>query len=293
MQVIESISKLQEILQKERTADRSIGLVPTMGYLHDGHLSLIEQAVRENQVVVVSIFVNPTQFGPDEDFEEYPRDLERDSTLAEEAGVDYIFSPEVEEMYFADHSTFVQVNELTDKLCGRFRSGHFRGVTTVVSKLFNIVQPHRAYFGQKDWQQFVVIKRMVRDLNFPVKLEMVPIVREEDGLALSSRNKYLSPEAREIAPVLYQALKKGRQMVREGQKEATKIKARLEKMIAEKKFTEIEYIAIVNPENLKEVSNISGKTVIALAVYVEDTRLIDNIIIREGDIPDDENSTEC
>ncbi|MFW6257130.1 MAG: 4-phosphopantoate--beta-alanine ligase, partial [Bacillota bacterium] len=157
----------------------------------------------------------------------------------------------------------------------------------------NIVQPHRAYFGQKDWQQFVVIKRMVRDLNFPVKLEMVPIVREEDGLALSSRNKYLSPEAREIAPVLYQALKKGRQMVREGQKEATKIKARLEKMIAEKKFTEIEYIAIVNPENLKEVSNISGKTVIALAVYVEDTRLIDNIIIREGDIPDDENSTEC
>lgn len=285
MEIIKDISGIKDRLSNEKKAGHNIGLVPTMGYLHEGHLNLIKKAVENNDVVVVSIFVNPTQFGPEEDYEEYPRDLDRDARLAKKTGVDYIFSPEPDEMYFADHYTFVQVEELTDRLCGAFREGHFRGVATVVSKLFNIIMPDKAYFGQKDFQQFVILKRMVRDLNIPVAMERIPTVREEDGLAVSSRNKYLSERGRETAAVLYKSLKKARSLIKKGENDPEKIKNKIEAMIQKHDLTEIEYIEIVDPETLKSREEIRDKVVIALAVYVEETRLIDNIYLDREEIP--------
>ena len=281
MEIITEITEIRNKLKQERQQQKTIGFVPTMGFLHQGHLALIRQAVADNDLTVVSIFVNPTQFAPEEDFEEYPRDLERDARLAEKEGVDYIFSPAVEEMYCPAHNSFVEVEELTDKLCGRTRRGHFRGVTTVVTKLFNIIKPHAAYFGQKDYQQLVVIKRMVRDLNFPVKIKSVPIVREEDGLALSSRNKYLSEEGRKTAAVLYKALQKARKMICDGERDSNKVIKKVRKLIGNRELTEIEYINIVDPETLQDIEQIDSDVVIALAVYVKETRLIDNIIVRE------------
>ena len=279
MEIIDKIEVLRKKLKEERKKGKTIGFVPTMGYLHEGHLALVREAVKDNDITVVSIFVNPAQFGPEEDYEEYPRDLERDASLAGDESVDYIFAPSNREMYFKGHKSFVEVENLTDKLCGRTREGHFRGVTTVVSKLFNIVRPDRAYFGQKDYQQFVVIKQMVKDLNFSLDLKMVPIVREDDGLALSSRNKYLSDKGRKTAPVLYKAIQRAREMIVNGEKNVSLIKSEMVDMINGKELTEIEYIKIVDPDTLEGVSRIEDDVVIALAVYVEDTRLIDNIYI--------------
>ncbi len=289
MELIKKIDDLREKLCEERRSGKEIGLVPTMGYLHDGHLALVKKAVSNNDIVVISIFVNPTQFGPDEDYDQYPRDLKKDSQLAQKEGVDYIFAPDVKEMYPQDYKTFVQVKEITNKLCGASRKGHFRGVTTVVSKLFNIVQPDRAYFGQKDYQQYVVIKRMVADLNFPVKIKKVPIIREEDGLAMSSRNKYLSKEGRKAATVLYKSLKKARQIIEKGNRKASLVKEHIRDIINNEDLTKIEYIEILNPSTLETVDKICEEVVIALAVYVEETRLIDNIYIKVGD-KNDENS---
>ncbi|HBF69599.1 MAG TPA: pantoate--beta-alanine ligase, partial [Thermotoga sp.] len=224
MKIIETIEEMKKFSEEMREKKKTIGFVPTMGYLHEGHLSLVRRARDENDVVVVSIFVNPTQFGPNEDYERYPRDFERDRKLLEKENVDCIFHPSVEEMYPPDFSTYVEETKLSKNLCGRSRPGHFRGVCTVVTKLFNIVKPHRAYFGQKDAQQFRVLRRMVRDLNMDVEMIECPIVREPDGLAMSSRNVYLSPEERQQALSLYQSLKIAENLYLNGERDAEKIK---------------------------------------------------------------------
>ena len=284
MGIIKKIENLREKLQSHRQSCKKIGFVPTMGYLHQGHMNLVNKAVIDNEIVVLSIFVNPTQFGPDEDYEDYPRDLKRDAAKAKKAGVDYIFTPEVEEMYPQGYNTLVQVNELTERLCGASRPSHFQGVTTVVSKLFNIVEPDTAYFGQKDYQQFVVIKRMVQDLNFSINLNMVPIVREDDGLAVSSRNKYLNSEQREAATILYDALSSGKEMILEGERDAVKVKNTMEAMIEDEQLAIKDYVAVVDSKTLKPVSKISGDVVMAMAVFIGETRLIDNFYIREDEL---------
>lgn len=275
MDIIKDIKEIRKRLDN----CKNVGLVPTMGYLHEGHLSLIRKAREESDTVVVSVFVNPTQFGPEEDYEDYPRDLSKDKVKVNELGVDYIFAPEVSKMYPEDYNTFVKVEEITDYLCGSSRSGHFRGVTTVVCKLFNIVQPARAYFGQKDFQQFVVIKRMVRDLNFSIELCMLPIVREKDGLALSSRNKYLNSEEREAATVLYRALNEGENLIAGGERKVRKIRNSMVEIINKEKLAEIDYVELVDPDNLSQVEEIGEKVLLAMAVYIGDIRLIDNMYI--------------
>jgi pantoate--beta-alanine ligase len=252
-----------------------------MGFLHEGHLSLVRKATEENDIVVVSIFVNPTQFGPEEDYEQYPRDLSKDKVEVEELGVDYIFAPEASEMYPEGYHTFVEVEELTDYLCGNSRPGFFRGVATVVCKLFNIVQPDRAYFGQKDFQQFVIIKRMVRDLNFSIELRMLPIVREEDGVALSSRNKYLNSEERKAATVLYKSLSRGKDLILKGGKDARKIRDIMVEIINEEELAQIDYVEVVDPDDLVPVEEVGEKVLLAMAVYIGETRLIDNMYIEE------------
>jgi len=268
---------MQAISRSLFKTGREVGFVPTMGYLHEGHLSLVRRARSENDVVVVSIFVNPTQFGPNEDYERYPRDEKRDRKLLEEEGVDYLFIPSVSEMYPEDFSTFVEVSGLTEGLCGAKRPGHFRGVATVVTKLLNIVFPTRAYFGEKDYQQLQVIKRLVRDLNIPVEVIGCPIVREEDGLAMSSRNTYLSPEERKSALSLYKGLKLAEELFESGERNPEVIKKRVEEFIlSHPKVEKIDYVEIVDPENLKPVKEVKEGDVIALAVFVGKTRLIDN-----------------
>jgi pantoate--beta-alanine ligase len=250
-----------------------------MGFLHKGHLSLMRPARAENDLLVVSIFVNPTQFGPNEDYEAYPRDLQRDSEMAAEVGVDVIFSPTARDMYPNGYATFVNVEHITEKMCGAFRPGHFRGVTTIVTKIFNLVQPHRAYFGQKDAQQAVVIKRMTDDLNFGMEIVVLPTVREGDGVAMSSRNKYLSQKERRTALVLIMSLRMAEDMVRSGQRDAAAIRRKMVDMIQAKPLAKIDYIAIVNADTLVDLDVVSGKTLIALAVFVGKTRLIDNVIL--------------
>lgn len=264
-------------MQEQRKHGKTIGLVPTMGYLHQGHLSLMERARQECDVVVISIFVNPTQFGEGEDFDEYPRDLERDAGLAESVGVDAIFAPPVEEMYPGGYCTYVNVEKLTDVMCGASRPGHFRGVCTVVSKLFNIIQPHKAFFGQKDAQQAIVIKRMVKDLNIPVEVITCPIVREEDGLAMSSRNVYLNPRERKAALVLSRSLALARQMIKQGERDRRKVQEAMQNLIEQEPLAKIDYIAIREGENLAEIDDLHGKVLIALAVRIGKTRLIDNM----------------
>jgi pantoate--beta-alanine ligase len=277
MKIVEKVKEMQAISLAEKRVGKRVGFVPTMGYLHEGHLSLVRRARRENDIVVVSIFVNPTQFGPNEDFERYPRDLKRDAELLKREGVDYLFHPKAEEMYPPGYSTFVEVEGLTETLCGAKRPGHFRGVATVVTKLLNIVQPDRAYFGEKDFQQLQVIKRLVRDLNIPVEVVGCPIVREEDGLALSSRNTYLSSEERESALALYKGLKLAKELFESGERDAERIKREVERLIlSHPKVSKVDYVEIVDSETLKPVKEVKEGDTIALAVFVGKTRLIDN-----------------
>lgn len=271
---------MQKESRRLRAEGRSIGLAPTMGALHEGHLSLVRKAREDNDVVVVSIFVNPTQFGPGEDFDKYPRDLAGDLDKLEAENADIVFAPAVEDMYRSGHSTVVEVGgALTSTLCGMSRPGHFRGVTIVVSKLLNIVLPDRAYFGEKDFQQLQVIRRMVRDLNFPVEIVPLPIVREKDGLAMSSRNKYLSKDERIDALALKEALEHFRERVEEGERDAMKLAADMMSLIEETPSAEIDYVAVVDAETLEDVATLAGRTLAALAVKFGATRLIDNTVV--------------
>ena len=251
-----------------------------MGYLHEGHLSLMRRSRENCDVSAISIFVNPAQFGPNEDYKRYPRDFRRDERLAKKAGVDIIFYPTITCMYPAGYKSYVNVEDITNLLCGASRPGHFRGVTTVVTKLFNIIQPDIAYFGQKDAQQAIVIKRIVKDLDMPVKIKALPIIREADGLAMSSRNIYLSKEERKDALVLNQSLKEARRLIKKGEKNTSKIKSIIRRMINSKKNARIDYISIVDRDVLRDQKFVEKGTLIALAVWIGKTRLIDNIIIR-------------
>ncbi|WP_163328026.1 pantoate--beta-alanine ligase [Desulfurobacterium thermolithotrophum] len=282
MKIVKKVKEMMAISSALRRIGKRIGFVPTMGYLHEGHLSLVKFAKKENDIVVMSIFVNPTQFGPNEDFERYPRDLERDSKIAKAEGVDYLFIPEVSEMYPEGYSTYVEVEGLTEVLCGAKRPGHFKGVATVVTKLFNIVRPHRAYFGKKDFQQLKVIERLVKDLNFDIEIVGCPIVREEDGLAKSSRNVYLSPEERKSALSLYRSLKIAKELFEKGIKDAKIVKKEMEKFImSHPHVKKIDYIEIVDSNSLKPVKSLKRGNLIALAVFVGNTRLIDNWVVGE------------
>ncbi len=276
MEIIRTIEELRSILKRWRKEGLSVGLVPTMGYLHEGHKSLIRKAVSENDRVVVSDFVNPTQFGVNEDLDSYPRDLERDAALCQEAGASLIFHPEPEEMYFADNCTFVDMENLTKGLCGKTRPAHFRGVCTVVSKLFLIVAPDRAYFGQKDAQQLAVIRRMVRDLNFDIAIVGCPIVREEDGLAMSSRNTYLDEKERKAALILHKSLMLGEEMMRQGERNTEVVKNAIVQNIKTEPLAKVDYVEIVDSENLEPVAEMEHPVLVAIAVYIGNTRLIDN-----------------
>ena len=280
IRLLREIKEMKTWAERVRREGATIGFVPTMGYFHEGHLALMRRARELADKVVVSIFVNPIQFGPKEDFAAYPRDLERDAKLAEEVGVDLLFVPEAEEMYPSGYQTFVEVTELSKPLCGAKRPGHFRGVATVVLKLFNIVRPHLAVFGLKDYQQYLVIRQMVKDLNLDVEIVGHPIVREEDGLAMSSRNTYLSPEERKSATCLYQALVLAERRVREGEREAQRLKDELSRFILSHPHTRIDYIEFCDPETLAPVERLEGETLLALAVFVGRARLIDNALIR-------------
>lgn len=276
MNITGKISEVREAVKAWKAQGLKVGLVPTMGYLHEGHKSLIERAVKENDRVVVSVFVNPIQFGPTEDLASYPRDIERDSKVCEEAGADLIFHPEKEEMYFDDFCTYVDMDGLTKGLCGKTRPIHFRGVCTVVSKLFNIVTPDRAYFGEKDAQQLAVIKRMVRDLSFGIEIVGCPIIREEDGLAKSSRNTYLSPEERKAAVILSKSLELGKKALESGERDAKKVIEIISNNIKTEKLARIDYVDIVDSITVEEVQNIEKSVLVAMAVYIGKTRLIDN-----------------
>lgn len=279
MKIIKTIEELRPIIKGWKREGLTVGLVPTMGYLHDGHNSLIVKAVSENDKVVVSDFVNPTQFGANEDLSSYPRDIERDAALCEAAGADIIFHPEPEEMYFPDKCTFVDMDKLTKGLCGKTRPVHFSGVCTVVSKLFNIVTPDRAYFGQKDAQQLAVIKRMVRDLNFDITIVGCPIVREADGLALSSRNTYLNAEERKAALILNKSLTIGKEMIEAGEKDVEKVREAITKSLQTEPLANIDYVEIVNSENMEPMEQINSSVLVAIAVYIGKTRLIDNVML--------------
>jgi pantoate--beta-alanine ligase len=285
MNITKQIASARESIKQARNQGKTIILIPTMGFLHKGHLSMAEHARlqdkdRTKSYIVMSIFVNPLQFGPNEDFEKYPRDLARDAALAEEAGVDMIFAPSAEEMYPDGRSlTTVNVAELTEGLCGAGRPGHFQGVTTVVSKLFLIVQPDIAYFGQKDYQQVTVIKKMVNDLNFPIEIKVAPIIREEDGLAMSSRNSYLNSEERKEAVVLYRSLLEGAELIKNGENRAEVVRQKIMQRIRSESNGKIEYIEIRCAENLALLDIINCAAVIALAVRFGETRLIDNIVV--------------
>ena len=280
MQTASTIAEVREQVRAWRREGLSVGLVPTMGYLHAGHASLIERAAADNDRVVVSDFVNPTQFAPNEDLERYPRDFDRDCRVAEEAGASLVFHPTPEEMYFPDRCTFVDMDALTDELCGVTRTIHFSGVCTVVSKLLNIVGPDRAYFGQKDAQQLSVVRRMVRDLNFDVEIVGCPIVREDDGLAMSSRNAYLSPEERTAALCLSRAIFAGQRMAEAGEREAAPILARMREIIEAEPLARIDYVKMVDFENIVQIERIDEErpALVAIAVYIGTTREIDNFV---------------
>ncbi len=272
---------MQNLSRAAHRSGRTITLVPTMGYLHEGHASLLREGRRRGDLLVLSIFVNPTQFGVGEDFEAYPRDLVRDRAVAESASVDVIFAPPAGEMYPASYQTYVDVERLTLPLCGANRPGHFRGVTTVVSKLFNIVQPDVALFGAKDYQQLAVIRRMVADLNMPVEVVGMPIVREDDGLALSSRNAYLSPEQRQAALCLSRSLRTAKGLYRAGERDVATLRDRVTAIIAAEPSTVADYIEFRNGDSLEEVGVADDRTLLALAVKIGTTRLIDNCLLGE------------
>ncbi len=280
MEIFRSIPEMQAWSERVRLAGQKIAFVPTMGFLHEGHLSLIREARKRGTALVVSIFVNPIQFNQQQDFAAYPRDFERDQKLLEELHVDALFYPDAQEMYPEGFQTSVTVAKLTEPLCGRFRPGHFRGVTTVVAKLFNIVKPHVALFGEKDFQQYVVIKRMVQDLNFDIEIIGMPTVREADGLAMSSRNARLSPEERKESLCLFRSLEAARAMVQEGERRPEAILQKVQALISQEKHARLEYASLCHPETLEEVSEISGPTLLALAVWIGEVRLIDNTLLK-------------
>ena len=280
MQVVKTIKEVREIVNGWRNEGLSVGFVPTMGYLHEGHQSLIRKSAEQNDRTVVSVFVNPIQFGPNEDLESYPRDLERDKQKVIEAGGDLIFNPEPAEMYPGHFTSFIDTTETTELLCGAVRPVHFRGVCTVVGKLFNIVCPDRAYFGQKDAQQLATIKRFVRDLNFPVEVIPCPIIREDDGLAKSSRNTYLNPEERQAALILSKSLKLGKAAIDNGERDAQKVIKIIKDNLETEPLARVDYVEVVDFENIQRIDRIEGETLVAIAVYIGKTRLIDNFIVK-------------
>ena len=279
MKIVETVEEVRAQVKAWRKEGFSVGLVPTMGFLHEGHKSLIDRAVAENDKVVVSVFVNPMQFGPKEDLASYPRDLDRDAALCEDAGAALILHPQPSEMYHDDFSSFVDMSTLTGGLCGKTRPIHFRGVCTVVSKLFNIVVPDKAYFGQKDAQQLAVIRHMVRDLNFGIEIVGCPIIREEDGLAKSSRNTYLNEKERQAALVLSRSLKEGKALMDAGEKDTAKIRKVITDMIEKEPLAKIDYVEVVDWNTLESVDKVDGPVLTAIAVYIGKTRLIDNFIV--------------
>ena len=280
MQVVKTIKEVREIVNGWRSEGLSVGFVPTMGYLHEGHQSLIVKSAEQNDRTVVSVFVNPIQFGPNEDLESYPRDLERDKQKVIEAGGDLIFNPEPAEMYPGHFTSFIDTTETTELLCGAVRPVHFRGVCPVVGKLFNIVCPDRAYFGQKDAQQLATIKRFVRDLNFPVEVIPCPIIREDDGLAKSSRNTYLNPEERQAALILSKSLKLGKAAIDNGERDAQKVIKIIKDNLETEPLARVDDVEVVDFENIQRIDRIEGETLVAIAVYIGKTRLIDNFIVK-------------
>ena len=280
MKIVGTVKEVREPVKEWKKQGLSVGFVPTMGYLHEGHKSLMDAARKGNDKVVVSIFVNPMQFGPTEDLATYPRDLDHDAALCESAGVDLIFHPEAEEMYEKDFCSFVDMTGLTEGLCGKTRPIHFRGVCTVVNKLFNIVTPDHAYFGQKDGQQLAVIKRMVRDLNMDIEIVGCPIVREEDGLAKSSRNTYLSSEERKAALILSKTVALGKELAKT-EKDANKVVEAMKKNIETEPLAKIDYVEAVDALSMAPVEKLEGTCMLAMAVYIGKTRLIDNTLINE------------
>jgi pantoate--beta-alanine ligase len=282
MQVINSVSEMQKIVHKLKKQSKSIGFVPTMGYLHKGHLSLLARSVKDCDITVVSIYVNPLQFGPKEDLKKYPRDIKTDLKLCAHQGADYVFLPTDKQLYPQGYMTYVEVKGLTDGLCGKSRPGHFKGVTTIVNKLFNIVSPDIAYFGQKDAQQALVIRKMVNDLHMSLKIKVLPIIREPDGLAMSSRNSYLLGHQRLDAGLLYQTLKKAEQLIAQKQRKSDKIISQMKRLLSQSEFATIDYIAIVDADSLEKIKQLKPKTkvLIAIAVYIGKVRLIDNIIVK-------------
>lgn len=280
MQTVTKISELRKLLSQARSQGQLIGLVPTMGAFHAGHISLMAAAKKECDLVVVSLFVNPTQFGPGEDYQKYPRFFATDKKIAAENKVDVLFAPTVKEMYKTKPLTKVEVAKLSNKLCGHYRPSHFAGVATVVAKLFNIVLPAKAYFGEKDWQQLQIIKKMTKELNFPVKIVGLPTVREKDGLAMSSRNMYLNSQERKAATVLYKALKMGADLIKNGEKNCAVLKKQMENYIASEPLVKLQYLTICQPQTLNDRKRIGKQNLIAVAAYVGSARLIDNILVK-------------
>lgn len=273
-----NVSTLNELRSARLSLDGTVGLVPTMGYLHEGHLSLIRRAREECNHVIVSIFVNPTQFGPKEDLAKYPRDLERDFRLIEPL-TDLVWTPSNEVMYPQGYQTWVEVEAITRPLEGAMRPGHFRGVTTVVAKLFNAVQPHKAYFGQKDAQQAAVIRQMTRDLSYPIEIVVCPIVREADGLAMSSRNVYLDAEQRKAATALFRALSAGKELYEAGERDAETLRGKMKEVLAGEPLAEVQYVSCADYDTLEELDEVKGKTLLSMAVFIGKTRLIDNFVL--------------
>ena len=280
MRVVRSVIGLRKILELYRKQGKTIGFVPTMGYFHEGHLALMRRAKKVNDICVVSIYVNPKQFAPSEDLSSYPRDFKRDSTLLKKENVDIVFFPSDNDIYPQGYLTYIDVEQISRMLCGAFRPGHFRGVATIVAKLLNMVQPKVMYLGAKDAQQVAVLKAMVRDLNIPVRVETVDTVRESDGLAMSSRNVYLSPQERQEAPILYQALRHAKECIKQGEDSSASIINGIKKYIAAHSSAKIQYVACVDMDSLEPLNKIKDNVLIALAVFLGKTRLIDNVIIR-------------
>ncbi|PIV22896.1 MAG: pantoate--beta-alanine ligase [Deltaproteobacteria bacterium CG03_land_8_20_14_0_80_45_14] len=278
MEVIKTIKEMKEFSSQARRAGKTIAFVPTMGFFHDGHLSLMREGRRRCDLLIISLFVNPTQFGPNEDFKNYPRDFERDRKMAEEVGADVLFAPEASDMYPSNHQTIVRVEKVTQNLCGRSRPVHFQGVATVVLMLFEIVTPHAAIFGEKDYQQLVTIQQMVRDLHMRVEVVGMPTVREEDGLAMSSRNRYLLLEERKAALSLYRSLQKAKELLQKGERKAERILHEMKEIFQSEPLVKIDYVQICDAYSLQDVNQIEGDVVVALAAYLGKTRLIDNLI---------------
>ncbi|MBN1255709.1 MAG: pantoate--beta-alanine ligase [Deltaproteobacteria bacterium] len=281
MEIIATAKEMQRRSEQLRLEGKKIAFVPTMGYLHKGHLTLMHEGKKRGDVLIVSIFVNPTQFGPGEDYERYPRDMKRDLALLKGVGVDICFTPPSQDMYPDGFQTCVEVEQVTKNLCGTSRPGHFRGVTTVVAKLFNIVKPHLAIFGEKDYQQLIAIKQMARDLNMDIEVIGIPTIRESDGLAMSSRNTYLTAKERKEALSLYRSLLKGKELFLQGQRSAAKILTEITGIIKEQKSATIDYVKICDVHTLEDIEEIKGEAIIALAVKIGKTRLLDNIILKE------------